>query len=314
MTGCQRTRSAAARASTGGAGRAEGPSSPAAVNATRHADDGSRLATVPERFEVVEWTAAVADFVTYMSAAGRSAGTVRLYLYRLRMIESLASSPAYVTTDILLSVLASPGWSPATRKSVRTSFRTFFRWAARSGRIPVDPAADLPSVSVPDTVPRPTPERVVDVALFGDDPRADFMVRLAAYGGLRCCEIAGVDALDWDGRRLRVRGKGGKVRTVYVHDAELLAHLDGLVEGPAFPSRWTGEPLTPGHVTRILSAALPAGWTGHTLRHRFATVALRGTKDIRAVQIALGHARLETTQRYTAVEDDRVDDVFAAAS
>lgn len=255
-----------------------------------------------------------------MTAAGRSPGTIRLYLYRLTLLEEYAATPADVTPEILLSILATPGWSPATRKSVRTSFRTFFRWAARSGRIPYDPAADLPSVSVPDSVPRPTPEPILDRALLSAmsdlDPRVDFMIRLGAFAGLRCCEIAGIDADDWDGRRLRIRGKGGKVRIVYVHDGRLRAHLDAIGTGPAFPNRWTGQPITPGHVSRLLSRSIPGGggWTGHTLRHRFATVALRQTKDIRAVQIALGHARLETTQRYTFVEDDRVDAVFIAAT
>jgi integrase/recombinase XerC len=271
----------------------------------------------PDR-DPVAWSTAVPAFRDHMIASGRSRGTIRLYLYRLALLEEIAPTPADVTVDDMISILATDHWSPATRKSVRTAFRSFYRWAARTGRIDYDPAAELPSVSVPDTLPRPAPEDVVDRALLDAmsrlDPRADFMVRLAAFGGLRCCEIAAVRGDDFDGRRLRVRGKGGKDRTVYVHDATLRLHLERAGVGPVFPNRWTGESITAGHVTRILSSALPGRWTGHTLRHRFATVALRGTKDLRALQIALGHARLETTQRYTFVEDDRVDDVFAAAA
>lgn len=266
----------------------------------------------------VSWRDALSDFVGFMTAAARSRGTIRLYVYRLALLEAVAAAPAEVTTDALVAILGVPHWSPATRKNVRTAYRTFFGWAVRTGRVPHDPTADLPSVSVPDTVPRPAPPRVVDRALLDAmsslDLRVDFMLRLAVFGGLRCYEIAGVDADDWDGRRLLVHGKGGKERTVYVHDGRLLAHLDALESGPAFPNRWSGRPITPGHVTKLLSRALPGHWTGHTLRHAFATTALRQTKDLRAVQIALGHARVSTTERYTFVEDDRVDAVFAAAA
>ncbi|OBK04066.1 recombinase XerD [Mycolicibacterium fortuitum] len=44
----------------------------------------------------------------------------------------------------------------------------------------------------------------------------------------------------------------------------------------------------------------------HTLRHRFATRAYRATRNLRAVQMLLGHASVATTQRYLAVDDDEI--------
>jgi site-specific recombinase XerD len=49
---------------------------------------------------------------------------------------------------------------------------------------------------------------------------------------------------------------------------------------------------------------LPDHWTMHTLRHRFASRAYRGTPNLGAVQVLLGHASIATTQRYTAVDDE----------
>jgi site-specific recombinase XerC len=49
------------------------------------------------------------------------------------------------------------------------------------------------------------------------------------------------------------------------------------------------------------------------LRHRFASRGYAGTGNLRAVQEALGHASIATTQRYTAVSRDDVRAVSEAA-
>ncbi len=259
------------------------------------------------------WKTHLHRFDTYLRAAGRSPGTIRLYRYRIADLADLAKTPAEVTTELLLRILSTPGWQPETRKSVRTSYRTYFAWAVRTGLLEHDPALLLPAVSVPQAEPRPTPDLVVRRSLRAADDRERLMVLLGAYAGLRCCEIARVHGEAWDGRRLRVTGKGGKVRTVPIAQQDLVDELDAL-QGWAFPNRWTGEPITPGHVSRLLSSALEQTWTGHTLRHRFGTTALEGTKDLLAVGQVMGHSRPETTQRYCRVSADRLDAVAAAAA
>jgi hypothetical protein len=55
-----------------------------------------------------------------------------------------------------------------------------------------------------------------------------------------------------------------------------------------FPNGAGGH-LTPGHVGKLIARVLPGDWTAHTLRHRYATRAYRGSHDLRAVQRLLGH-------------------------
>lgn len=167
---------------------------------------------------------------------------------------------------------------------------------------------------MPPALPRPTPELLVQQLVHHADPRLGYMAALAAYAGLRCAEIARVHGRDLVGDVLTVHGKGGKVRAVPVVNRRLLAQLQGtqLADAWAFPNGAGGH-VTPGHVSRLLSRALPDGWTAHTLRHRMATTAYAGTRDLLAVGAVLGHSRPETTQRYVLMPDDALRAAVAAA-
>jgi integrase/recombinase XerC len=85
---------------------------------------------------------------------------------------------------------------------------------------------------------------------------------------------------------------------------DLAAAIAG-ADGWLFPGDENGH-LSPRWVGKLMAGALPDHWTAHTLRHRFATRAYRGSRNLRAVQVLLGHSSVATTERYTAVDNDEI--------
>lgn len=263
------------------------------------------------------WGPAIKRFQIWQRAGSYSEGTIRLYEYRIADLAAAFATPQEITTDDLEEILAGhPEWAQSTKKSVRGAWSCFFAWAYRSGAVAVNPVLALPQLRVPMSLPRPAPDRVVGRALDDADRRLELMLMLAAFGGLRACEIAKVhrDHLveDLVGYSLHVIGKGRKERFVPV-EGDLLERLLE-VEGWAFPNFRTGQPITPGHVSTLLSRGLPDKWTAHTLRHRYATSVYDGTGDLFALMELLGHSRPETTMRYTKIPGRRVRAAAAAGS
>jgi integrase len=255
----------------------------------------------------------MAAYRTALHAAGRSPGTVRLHLHYLRHTARYVPNPWEATLAQLTTALgAEPDWKPETRKSCRSSIAAFYRWAVAAGYLERDPAAGLPVVKVPRGVPRPAPDAALDAALRDADARTRLMLLLAARLGLRVSEIARVHSDDLVSGVLFVTGKGGATRPVPVVDVELERAIAG-ASGYLFPGKIDGH-LAPATVTKLLSGALPGRWTGHTLRHRFATRSNAARPDLLALQQVLGHARPETTQRYTLVPLGALRAVVEAAA
>ena len=149
-----------------------------------------------------------------------------------------------------------------------------------------------------------------------------------AYGaGLRVSEVVALKVGDIDSERMLLRveqGKGRKDRDAMLSPQLLELLRDWWVEGRRrgvllprgwlFPGRNPIEPLSTRQLNRAVHAA--AGAAGirkrvslHTLRHSFATHLLEQDIDIRVIQVLLGHAKLDTTARYTRVANTTIRNV-----
>ena len=125
-------------------------------------------------------------------------------------------------------------------------------------------------------------------------------------------------------RRLRIRGKGRKTRSVPVH-GELAAALEawtatrrtwpGAVDNPAVFLNRSGGRLSLRAADEAIGAIAAAGLadvvTPHVLRHQFGTDLIRGGVDVVTVAELLGHASLDSTRIYTLPTEDDLDAAIA---
>lgn len=274
------------------------------------------------------WRQPIGDYLTAEAAAGRPPQTLATRRSHLeRVARALRCAPADVDGGRLLGWFARQSqWSMETRRSYRTTLRSFFKWAVATGITEVNPALVLPRMKPAKRTPRPAPDLAVRIALAAGDDRTRLMLRLAAEVGMRRAEIACVHTSDLiDGARgpqLLVHGKGDKQRIVPISESLAAAVRAGAAghslaspsKGFLFPGAYGGGHLSPRWVGKLMGTALPDHWTAHTLRHRFATKAYRGSRNLRAVQELLGHASVTTTEIYTGVDDDELRAAMMAAT
>ena len=218
--------------------------------------------------------------------------------------------------------------------------RSFARFLGRTGRGAIEAAEAVRPPKVAKTLPKPlsigAAKRIVDTDLRAFEETAPWIVARDAavlallYGsGLRLSEALGLKGGDvpapGQGDSIVVTGKGRKRRMVPV-----LASVLGLIadyaalcpyglapDAPLFVGA-RGGPLSPRLIqlamARLRGAlGLPDSATPHALRHSFATHLLSRGGDLRAIQELLGHASLSTTQVYTAVDSERLLEVYAGA-
>lgn len=275
----------------------------------------------------LQWAPLVEEYLRSLAAAGiakTTIGTRRGHLARIA--RSLAENPATVVAEDVRDWFSEQEhWARETRRGYRNTAAGFFTWAVAEGRLTTNLASKLPTITPDQPMPRPAPDRVWRAARMAADPRVTLMLRLAAEAGLRRAEVAQVHVRDlredFGGPQLLVHGKGSRERIVPITDdladwigVGAAGHTDGAsAEGWLFPGADDGH-LSPRWVGTLCADVMPDVWTMHKLRHRFATNAFRGERNILAVQRLLGHASVATTMRYTAVDDQELRASMMAAA
>lgn len=287
--------------------------------------------TVTDPFVVVPYSAWL---------SGRSVATKRAYLGDVTQLigwlsERGVDRPAAVDTTMLRRWLADQTASGLARTTLQrkvAAVRSYFRWLENRGVLTLDPAARLRAPSagsrLPSLVGRAELAELLDSPVDRSDPwalRDQVVLELLYAAGLRVAELCGLDLDDvaLESRTLRVIGKGDKERSVPIHES-CGRWIERYLAGARHATMKEGSPaqallfnrrgtrLGTRDVRRILDRRTGVPTHPHALRHTYATHLLDGGADLRVVQELLGHASLQTTQIYTHVSKERLQQVYDA--
>jgi integrase/recombinase XerC len=231
----------------------------------------------------------------------------------------------------------SDGLSGRSLMRVLAGARSFARFLERNGKGKVGALSAVRAPKVARTLPKPlavnAAKRIADTDLRAGEAREPWIIARDAavlallYGsGLRISEALALTRADLGYAKdaITVTGKGNKARMVPVLPQvnKLIANYIALCpfdlpDGGALFAGARGGPLSPRIVqlamARLRGAlGLPDTATPHALRHSFATHLLARGGDLRAIQELLGHASLSTTQIYTAVDAERLLEVYSS--
>ncbi len=277
---------------------------------------------------------------------GMSPHTARAYLGDLGHLATfLRSADTHLADATLedlrawLAAMAAQGLTRTTLARRGASVRAFYGWAHDEGRVPHNPALRLASARASHTMPEvlSIPNvlemlRVAELRADDADPITlrDWAIAELLYAtGMRVGELCSVDVhdIDLDERLVKVVGKGNKERVIPFGTPAAAAVREWLEAGrPRCVSPRTSAALFLGKrgqrvdqrqvreaIHQLCAAAGVPDVAPHALRHSAATHLLTGGSDLRSVQEVLGHASLNTTQRYTHVSAERLRSAYQLA-
>jgi site-specific recombinase XerD len=297
----------------------------------------------------------IAEFLEYLEIErGCSPLTIREYRHYLKRFHNWVTenSPATKPEDINLELIrryrlylahcpARDGFplQRGTQSYHIVALRAFFRYLLVQRDIPTlsPDKIELPKQG-PRSVAFLNPEQMERLLnspqisnIIGLRDRA--ILETLFSTGLRVSELVNLnrDQVDLERKEFGVKGKGNKLRVVFLSDTAarwieryLRSRQDNFK--PLFirhsgkvDTQKSGEKmrLTARSIERIVAkyakkSGLPIEATPHTLRHSFATDLLISGADIRSVQEMLGHESIRTTQFYTHVTNRHLKEVHKA--
>ncbi len=216
------------------------------------------------------------------------------------------------------------GLNNTSRARKVATIRSFYKYLTNKAKLlKTNPVQDLDSPRLKKSLPKylnlDESMELLD-SVDGKNSTRDYCIlTLFLNCGLRISELVGLNKTDVRDDQLRVLGKGGKERILYLNDAcqqaleNWLTERDTLTlvdQNALFVTLQNRRRISTAAVHKLVKKHLTAAgldstqYSSHKLRHTAATLMLQNGVDVRTLQEVLGHDHLNTTQIYTHVDNE----------
>lgn len=217
-----------------------------------------------------------------------------------------------LVTDFFSYITERRDYKPKTLHRMISTLSSFYRYLYTQGVVVANPMLGVERPRIKNQELKYLKHsQVIRLLRSIEDRRNRLIVRLIYATGVRVSELCAINVedIDFEEQTIRVKGKGDKIRTVFV-DEETLKDIDEFIgnkiEGPLFVGQ-QGNHISPRTVQHIFKENAPDGITPHKIRHSYASELYRRSKNLRVVQENLGHSSIKTTEIYlhTDLEERR---------
>ena len=213
-----------------------------------------------------------------------------------------------------------------------STLKSLYKYLIINGQIKTNPVSNINTPKKAQKLPKVLSEdevnNLLDINLKTDfDYRNKAMLELMYSSGLRVSELINLTLNDIDTKSaiVRVFGKGSKERVIPLDeyacealDNYILYHRYNLFkhgENNYLFLNNHGEKMTRQGFFKILQKLakeknIKTSFSPHTLRHSFATHLLKHGADLRSIQELLGHSDISSTQIYTHITNERLQNNY----
>ena len=290
----------------------------------------------------MNWDSSFENFKNYLKLErGLSINSIKSYEYDLNLFKNfiqsnkMSDTPFNCRPETVKNYLYNNLSNKKSRSQARSisAIKSYFNYLIFEGHIKKSPISDIESPKLEKNLPEVLTELEIEELIKSFDIKENFGQRNRTiievlYGtGMRVSELVNLKLSNifFKENIIKIIGKGNKERFVPLGDIasnEIRKYLkirdnlsiDSKFSDIVFLNRY-GRGLTRSMIFKIISDSykrigLNKKISPHTLRHSFATHLLKNGADLRTIQLILGHESITTTEIYTHLDTNHLDEVL----
>jgi len=233
---------------------------------------------------------------------------------KARLDTSVEVTPVLVN-DFLSFVSSMQTYKPKTYHRIISTLSSFYRFLYSQEVVTTNPliGIDRPRIKQQE-VKYLKHNQVLRLIDSIEDIRDKLIVRTIYATGVRVSELCNINIedIDFDEHTIRIRGKGDKIRTVFIDEetlGDITKFIGNRIIGPLFVGQ-QGKHISSRAIQHIFKHYAPQGITPHKIRHSYASELYKRSKNLRVVQENLGHTSIKTTEIYLHTDIDERRQVY----